>query len=1078
MTERMLIAVDEEESRVALVESSRLENLEIEANGGEGRRGNVYKGVIHKVEQSLQAAFVDFGEEKQGFLPLSEIHRRLWPKGITEKRPDITKLLKDKQELMVQVVKDEIGTKGATLTTYVSLPGRYLVLMPESDKHGISRRLGDRERRRLKETIDAIGVPEGFGVIIRTAGEQQRPLDLKKDLLYLTKLYETIEAKFAKRKRAGLIYKDRSHAVRFIRDYFTDSIDEVWCDNRSVLKEISEFMGVLMPGAKDKLRLYEGDAPLFIKFGIEAQIESVFARQVTLPGGGSIVIDSAEALVAVDVNSGRVKGEDIEETALKTNVEAADEIARQIKIRDLGGLLVVDFIDMRDRKNNRQVEQRLRQAFSEDKAKIKFGRISSFGLMEMSRQRLRKSLATSITRRCQTCDGTGRVRAPASAALSLLRRIEEACLRGGVKYIRATTPVGMANLLLNRRRREMTELETKLGTIVEVVAHKDMPANLVALDIVVMRKGRAAPQRIYQLLDLIRNDVIRQETSPLPKPEDGFEALEMDHTAIYRAIAQRDAELQAAEEAEAVDFEFEPREPDFSQDSVRDESDDDDSDDDRDRDRGRGRDRGRDRDRDRDRDRTRRKRKRGRRRDSDVEGQDSPPATAEQAAQSPASETAAAEVVQTPAPPPPEDLAVAARKRGGFMGWMRRIFGIGEPDTAERAEPPTETITDEVVAAAEAAAAEARGLPAPTPTEKTSDDEGGSEGSDTSAADPSRSEGAGGEDDGRGGRSRRKRRRGRRRRSDDRDEPREGGDRSEDSDGADSDQSERQGRRQGRSRSSRDKDAEDGQDQTERSREGSDEDGDGDGDSEEGRGRRRRRRRSRRRGRDRDASETTDEAGETGDGDEGTATEDVPAVDLSPDRTRRPRRSRGGGRGAAKTDEAGDGEAASAATANEVVAPPATDAAAPAEPAKTAEPAETPPAAEPAVEEAPEPEVDEAPEPDADEAPARDAEGAEPASEIPEAPEPAAEVVAETEETVAEVAAEAEEAAEAEAEPSPEAQPEPEAEDAEAVARRARAAAAAKAKAAVAAARARAKARAAAEEKAQAEAPAGDEPAD
>ncbi|HIA00876.1 MAG TPA: Rne/Rng family ribonuclease, partial [Myxococcales bacterium] len=341
MSKRILIAVDEEESRVAVIENNRLLNLEIESNAFEGRRGNIYKAVVHKVEQSLQAAFIDFGEDKQGFLPLSEIHHRLWPEGITEKRPDITKLLRNKQEIIVQVVKDEVGTKGATLTTYISLPGRYLVLMPESDKHGISRRLADTERRRLKEVVDSIGVPEGFGVIIRTAGRQQRPLELKKDLLYLTTLYETIEERAKERKSAGLIYRDRSHPVRFIRDYFQDDMDEVWVNHRGTLKEVSEFMNVLMPDAVGKLRLYEGEAPMFIKFGVEDQIESVFARQVELPSGGSIVIDATEALVAVDVNSGRVKGEDIEETALAANLDAADEIARQVVIRDLGGLLVV-----------------------------------------------------------------------------------------------------------------------------------------------------------------------------------------------------------------------------------------------------------------------------------------------------------------------------------------------------------------------------------------------------------------------------------------------------------------------------------------------------------------------------------------------------------------------------------------------------------------------------------------------------------------------------------------------------------------------------------------------------------------
>jgi ribonuclease E len=563
MTKRMLISADEEESRVAIIEDTVLENLEIEVHGtSESRRGNIYKGIVHKVEPSLQAAFIDFGDRKQGFLPVSEIHPRLWPKNVTDKRPDISLLLREKQELMVQVVKDEVGTKGATLTTHVSLPGRYLVLMPESDKTGISRRLTDVERKRLKETVDSIGVPDEFGVIIRTAGKQRRPLELKKDLLYLVKLYETIEEKFAEQGPSGLIYRDRNHAVRFIRDYFDDNVEEIWVNHRGVLKEIAEFMSILMPAAQSRLRLYEGDSPLFLRFGVEDQIESIFSRQVELPTGGSIVIDSTEALVAIDVNSGRVKGEDIEETALMTNLSASGEIARQIILRDLGGLIVLDYIDMRDKKNNRAVEQRLRQAFADDKAKLKFGRISEFGLMELSRQRLRKSLVSSVTRRCDACDGTGRVRSPSSSALSLLRRIKEACLRGGVKYIRATTPISMANLLHNRRRRDMVELEQKLDVVVEVVGHKDLPPNLVALDIVVMKPGKKQPQRIYQLLDLIRNQVIRNDTSPLPKPEDGLEALEFDHTAIYRAISDRDTILQEEEAArEEKDFAFAPMEP-------------------------------------------------------------------------------------------------------------------------------------------------------------------------------------------------------------------------------------------------------------------------------------------------------------------------------------------------------------------------------------------------------------------------------------------------------------------------------------------------------------------------------------
>ena len=677
MATRMLISVDEEESRVALIDGRRLENLEIEGNGGEGRRGNIYKGVVHKVEQSLQAAFIDFGEEKQGFLPLSEIHERLWPKGIGDRRPEIGQLIKERQELMVQVVKDEVGQKGATLTTYISLPGRYLVLMPETEKSGISRRLGDTERRRLKDTIDTIGVPDGFGVIIRTAGKEQRPADLQTDLFYLSKLYEQIEEKFKARRGAGIIYKDRAHAVRFIRDYFTDDVEEVWCDNRGVLKEIAEFMSVLMPDAKKALRLYEGDLPLFIKFNVEDQIESVFGREVPLASGGSIVIDQTEALVAIDVNSGRVKGSDIEETALKTNLEAAAEVARQAKIRDLGGLIVVDFIDMRERRHIKQVEQELRDGFADDKSKVKFGRISQFGLMELSRQRLRKSLAASITRRCETCDGTGFIRAPQSAALSLLRRIEEGCVRGDVKYVRATTAVSVANLLHNRRRRDLGDLEKKLDVVVEVVGHTEMPANLVALDLVVMKGGKS-PTRLYQLLDLISNVVVRKESSPLPRPEDGLEALELDHNAIYHAIEQRN-ELLEAQKKHEDDFEFEPREPEVP---------------DEESERAERNDRS---------DRTRRPRRNERSRHTvrphrhddmapapsgEANGQ---PAAAEDAA--PATE-GGADSDATPAPAPyrgppqpteSETPIQAERRRSGFFNWMRRIFGGADADPVDEA---------------------------------------------------------------------------------------------------------------------------------------------------------------------------------------------------------------------------------------------------------------------------------------------------------------------------------------------------------------------------------------------------------
>jgi ribonuclease E len=379
VAEKLLINVTVEETRIALVEGGVLSNLEIDTTQLDEAKGNVYKGIVHRVNPSLQAAFVDYGEDKQGFLPLSEIHSRYHPANPGNKKLTISDLLHERQELMVQVVKDEIGNKGASLSTFVSLPGRYLVIMPDSGKTGISRRLPGDERKRLKDLIDDLPVPEGFGVIIRTAGVEREKSDVARDLDYLKRLWTNLEERFAAAKGPGLIHRERSAAMRFIRDYATGSLDEIMVDDVDTYEEIRDYCAVLVPEMKSRIRFYDDPTPLFSRYQIEDQIDDVFARRIDLPSGGSIVIDQTEALVAIDVNSGRVKTDDIEQTALTTNLEAAAEVARQLRLRDRGGLVVVDFIDMRDRENIKTVEQAARDAFASDKAKVKFSRSASSG---------------------------------------------------------------------------------------------------------------------------------------------------------------------------------------------------------------------------------------------------------------------------------------------------------------------------------------------------------------------------------------------------------------------------------------------------------------------------------------------------------------------------------------------------------------------------------------------------------------------------------------------------------------------------------------------------------------------------
>jgi ribonuclease E len=556
MAEKLLVNVTHEETRVALVEGGVLSNLEIDTSKLVHTKGNVYKGVIHRVNQSLQAAFVDYGAEKQGFLPVSEIHDRYYPASVRGKRVPIQEILREGQELMVQVVKDEIGNKGASLSSYVSLPGRYLVLMPDTGKTGISRRLDGDERKRLKKVIADLPVPDGFGVIIRTAGVERAEIDLAQDLEYLSRLWDHLEQGFKSAKGAGLIHRERSLALRFIRDYVTGGIDEILVDERDTFEEIQGFCQMLMPEMRGRVRFYNDTTPLFSRYQVEDQIDDVFARKIELPSGGSIVIDQAEALVAIDVNSGRVKTDDIEKTALKTNMEAATEVARQLKLRDLGGLIVVDFIDMRSKENTREIEAAARGAFEADKAKVKFSRISEFGLMEISRQRLKSSIMKGSFNSCSNCGGTGRLRSVESSALYLLRRMKEAVLRGtNYMHVTAKMPVSVANYLLNRKRRELSELEVESRTTIDIKGVVDcLPTRAYVEILAASGQGRGA-RRLLLTFDLVRSDVERRELEHLEEiVVDAAHARNLDlnedeYANLYRRIEEdmaKDAEHVAA----------------------------------------------------------------------------------------------------------------------------------------------------------------------------------------------------------------------------------------------------------------------------------------------------------------------------------------------------------------------------------------------------------------------------------------------------------------------------------------------------------------------------------------------------
>ena len=496
---RMLInATHPEELRVALVDGQRLFDLDIESSTREQKKSNIYKGRITRVEPSLEAAFVDFGADRHGFLPLKEISKEYFKKspGQIEGKINIKDVVSEGQEVIVQVDKEERGNKGAALTTFISLAGRYLVLMPNNPRAGgISRRIEGEERAQLKEAMNGVQVPKSMGIIVRTAGIGRTTEELQWDLDYLVQFWEAITQAAGERKAPFLIHQESNVIIRAVRDYLRQDIGEVLIDAESVYEDVLSFVRAVMPTFENKIKLYKDEIPLFSRYQIEGQIETAFQREVKLPSGGSIVIDPTEALVSIDINSSRAtKGHDIEETALQTNLEAAEEIARQLRLRDMGGLIVIDFIDMTPAKHQREVEHKMREALEIDRARVQVGKISRFGLLEMSRQRLRPSLGETRSEVCPRCEGQGTIRGIESLALSIMRLIYEESSKEKTAEVRAMVPVSVATFLLNEKRKQLADIEARQGVSVVVAPVPNMETP--HFEIIRLRQDEATPEHV------------------------------------------------------------------------------------------------------------------------------------------------------------------------------------------------------------------------------------------------------------------------------------------------------------------------------------------------------------------------------------------------------------------------------------------------------------------------------------------------------------------------------------------------------------------------------------------------------
>lgn len=533
---RMLInATQKEELRVALVDGQRLFDLDIESPGHEQKKANIYKGKITRVEPSLEAAFVDYGAERHGFLPLKEIAREYFPADyVYQGRPNIRDIISEGQEVIVQVNKEERGNKGAALTTFISLAGSYLVIMPNNPRAGgISRRIEGDERLELKDALSSLDVPEGVGLIVRTAGVGKSPEELQWDLKVLLHHWEAIKQASESRPAPFLIHQESDVIVRAIRDYLRRDIGEILIDSPKVYEKAKAHIKLVRPDFINRVKLYQGEVPLFSHYQIESQIESAFQREVRLPSGGSIVIDATEALTAIDINSARsTRGGDIEETALNTNLEAADEIARQLRLRDLGGLIVIDFIDMTPVRHQREVENRIRDAVRQDRARIQISRISRFGLLEMSRQRLSPSLGESSHHVCPRCQGTGKIRDNESLSLSILRLLEEEALKENTKQVHTIVPVKIASYLLNEKRKAIHSIEKRHDVDIIVVPNEAMETP--NFSVFRVRDGEEVNELSYNLAKL---------------HQDQDETFAAEESLVSRNIEATPAETPAVESA-------------------------------------------------------------------------------------------------------------------------------------------------------------------------------------------------------------------------------------------------------------------------------------------------------------------------------------------------------------------------------------------------------------------------------------------------------------------------------------------------------------------------------------------------
>jgi ribonuclease E len=556
---RMLFnATQAEELRVAIVDGQKLVDLDIESSSKEQRKSNIYKGLITRIEPSLEAAFVDYGSERHGFLPFKEVARSFFKAGVDVGRARIQDALREGQEVIVQVDKDERGTKGAALTTFISLAGRYLVLMPNNPRGGgVSRRVEGEDRNELRDAIGQLDVPQGMSVIARTAGIGRSVEELNWDLSYLMQLWHAIENAAQQQSGAFLIYQESSLVIRAIRDYFHQDIGEILIDTENIYEQARQFMGHVMPGNVNRVKLYKDDVPLFSRFQIEHQIESAYSRAVNLPAGGAVVIDHTEALVSIDVNSARAtRGADIEETAFRTNLEAADEIARQLRLRDLGGLIVIDFIDMESARNQREVENRLRDALKVDRARVQMGKISRFGLMELSRQRLRPSLGESSHSPCPRCHGTGHIRGTESTALHILRIIQEEAMKDNTAAVNAQVPVDVATFLLNEKRVDLQLIEARHRVSATLIPniHLETPNySITRLRHDDLNQAEPLPPS-YNLVELPAEDeklLAESQEAVAPRPEAAVRGI-TPHQPAPSAVKEVAAPVQPQPEAASI----------------------------------------------------------------------------------------------------------------------------------------------------------------------------------------------------------------------------------------------------------------------------------------------------------------------------------------------------------------------------------------------------------------------------------------------------------------------------------------------------------------------------------------------